>query len=57
MTTFTHTFDISFNPTGQTGRERARLTVVLDNVSTVQEAKELLWKEQRIHVTSITRLS
>ncbi len=57
METFTNTFDISFNPTGQPNKERARLTVVLENVSSVHDAKELLWKEQGIHVTSISRLT
>ena len=55
--TITNTFDISFNPTGQPSKERARLTVVLEKVSSVHDAKKLLWEEQGIHVTSISRLT
>jgi len=56
MKTFTNTFDVSFKPNGFTSK-RARLIVILENVSTAQEAKELLWNEQRIFATSISRLS
>ena len=57
MESFTSKFDISFNPTGQLNKERARLTVILENVSSVHTAKKLLWEEQGIHVTSISRLT
>ena len=57
METFTNTFDISFNPTGRPSTDRARLTVILENVSSVHDARELLWEEQGIHVTSISRLT
>tara|TARA_R100000773_G_C4126859_1_gene59572 strand:- start:154 stop:327 length:174 start_codon:yes stop_codon:yes gene_type:complete len=53
--TFTNKFDISFNPTGRPGKERVRLTVILENVHRVQEAKKIL-REKGIHTTSISRL-
>lgn len=60
MENFTHTFDITFNPKnfgdGFFSKETARLTVVLENVSTAQEAKDLLAK-QGVFVRSISRLS
>ena len=54
--TFINKFDISFNPTGIPSKKRARLTVILENIHTVQEAKKFLWENQGIHTTSIARL-
>ena len=56
MKTFRNTFDVSFKPNNFPSKNRARLTVILENVFTVQEAKKLLWDEQGIHATSISRL-
>ena len=57
---FTNEFDISFNPTnygdGFFNKKGARITVVLENVVTVQKAKEVL-ESQGIYVTSIRKLS
>ena len=54
-----NTFIISFNPKnwgdGFFLKEIATIKVVLENVNTVSEAKELLAK-QNIFATSITRL-
>jgi hypothetical protein len=56
MESFTNTFDISFNPTGRPSKKRARLTIILENITTVQAAKEFLWFQHGIHATSISRL-
>jgi penicillin V acylase-like amidase (Ntn superfamily) len=57
--TFENTFIITFNPQnwgdGFFLKQRATIKVVLENVNTVQEAKELL-AEQNIFATSIQRL-
>lgn len=57
--TFEHQFDITFNPQnfgdGFFLKDIARITVVLQNVRTVQDAKELL-EEQGIFPRSIKRL-
>lgn len=58
--TFTNQFDISFNPAnfgdGFFSKKRARITVVLDNIFSVQDAKKLL-EEQGIFPESISRLT
>jgi hypothetical protein len=60
MKNFTNEFDITFNPTnfgeGFFNKNRARITVVLENVNSVQKAKEVL-AEQGIFVESIQRLN
>ncbi len=58
--TFENTFIVTFNPQnwgdGFFLKERATIKVVLENVNTVQEAKELLAK-QNIFATSIKKLT
>lgn len=60
MENFTNEFDITFNPKnfgeGFFSKKRARITVVLENVNSVQKAKEVL-AEQGIFVESIQRLN
>lgn len=60
MENFTNHFDITFNPAnygeGFFKKETARITVVLENVYSVQKASEVL-AEQGIYVKSIKRLT
>jgi hypothetical protein len=55
METFENTFRISFRQQGR--KERTTLDIVLQNICSVHTAKEFLWEEKGIMVTSIERLT
>lgn len=50
-----NTFRVSFKQQGR--KHRTTLDIVLQNIFSVQKAKEFLWEEKKIHATSIERLT